>query len=149
MQLVDFLLAIDGRSSLYAPDGEFLGLVSSDFDHPLSICNSQGLHGSNYGLASIRNPHSMYGGTHGLHSPYNPYSIEPPVIIYQNESVLQVTTNNYLNSDLPIVEPDVLLGVLIIYGAERAIQNRVISNYERARRSNAQFISSIINVGYT
>jgi hypothetical protein len=62
MQLVDFLLAIDGHSSLYASDGEFLGLVSSDLSHPFSICNSHGSHGSRYGVASIRNPHSIYGG---------------------------------------------------------------------------------------
>jgi hypothetical protein len=84
-----------------------------------------------------------------LYSPYNPYSIEPPVIIYQYESVLQVTTNNSLSSDLPIVEPDVLLVVLTIKGTERSIQNSVLNNYERARRSNAQFISSISSVGYT
>lgn len=107
-----FLADINGIAELWAADGQFLGLLSNNKYDAQSISNLRGIYGSQYGLYSIRNIHGMYGGTHGLNSPYNPYCKNPPIIFFQDQAVLMVTTNtNVLDHKLPIVDPDFLLGI--------------------------------------
>jgi hypothetical protein len=80
MTVLDFLTAIDGVAQLYAADGQFLGVLSSNQYDLNSIFNPNGIYGSTWGIFSIRNPSSLYGSSYGIYSPYNPNSLNPPII---------------------------------------------------------------------
>ncbi|MBH8565257.1 hypothetical protein I8748_24260 [Nostoc sp. CENA67] len=95
MSILQLLTQINGIAQIWAADGQFLGLLSTDRYDPNSISNFQGNHGSYHGIYSIRNPHGLYGGEHGIYSPYNPYCNNPPIITYQGQPVLMVTRNSY------------------------------------------------------
>jgi hypothetical protein len=112
MTVLNFLAAVNGVAQLYAADGQFLGVLSSNLYDLNSICNPNGIYGSSWGIFSIRNPYSLYGSTYGIYSPYNPNSINPPVIWYQGQPMLVVTKNsNVLTNGLPIIDPDLVLGI--------------------------------------
>jgi hypothetical protein len=64
------------------------------------------------GFYSIQNPCGMYGGVCGFYSPYNISSFNPPIVLYQNQPVLVVTRNSYIQTNgLPVVDPDLILSV--------------------------------------
>lgn len=128
MNLQEFLLAINGCATLVAADGTFLGVVSSNRYDFNSICNPHGQYGSFHSLNSVRNPHSWYGSPHGLNSAYNPHTISPPEIVYQGRVVLRVTKNTRLISDVPLIDPDLLFGVLL-----------GVDSYAQPARSTTQF----------
>lgn len=112
MSILEFLTDINGIAQLWAPDGQFLGWLSSDSFAQTSISNPSGLYGSSSGIYSIRNPSGMYGGVYGMYSLYNITSLYPPVIVYQGQPVLYVTRNlSVLTKGLPIVDPDLMLSV--------------------------------------
>lgn len=112
MSIVNFLSAVNGVAQLWAPNGQFLGVLSSDQYDVDSISNSYGLYGGSCGIYSIQNLCGMYGGACGLYSPYNISCFNPPVILYQNQPVLVVTRNGYIQTNgLPIVDPDLMLNV--------------------------------------
>lgn len=110
MNLLRFLVAIDGIAQLWAPDGTFLGLLSSDPYDPNALINPH-TYGNPDSLTSIRNSASAYGALWGKHSPYNPVCDLPPVILYQGRAVLVVTQNSDLSNGLPMIAPDLMLGV--------------------------------------
>jgi hypothetical protein len=112
MSILEFLGDINGIAQLWAPDGQFLGWLSSDSFDQTSISNPSGLYGSSSGIYSIRNPSGMYGSASGMYSPYNINSLYPPVIVYRGQPVLVVTKNPcVLTKGLPIVDPDLMLSV--------------------------------------
>lgn len=112
MTILDFLTSINGAGCLFAGNGQFLGVLSTDQYNQDSISNPYGQYGSPHGLYSIRNLYGLYGGQHGLYSPYNPYCINPPVIGYQGQAVVMVTRNNYAQTHgLQVIDPDFLLSV--------------------------------------
>ena len=112
MTVLDLLAAVNGVAQLCAADGQFLGMVSSNQYDLNSICNPNGIYGSTWSIFSIRNPSSLYGSAYGIYSPYNPNSINPPVIIYQGQSVVVVTRNqHFLTNGLLTVDPDLMLSV--------------------------------------
>ncbi len=111
MDILKFLVTVNGAAQLWAEHGHFLGQLSSDQYDSQSILNPR-TYGSSYSYSSIQNPDSPYGGTCGMYSPYNPNCINPPVIVYEQRSVLLVTRNIDLQTNsLPIVDPDLMLGV--------------------------------------
>ena len=115
MDILKFLVTINGAAHLWADNGHFLGQLSSDQDNRQSIINPH-TYGSSYSYSSIQNPNSPYGGISGLYSPYNPNCINPPIVVYQSERVLVVTRNTCLQTKgLPIVDPDLMLGMYIRY----------------------------------
>ncbi|MDF5721420.1 MAG: hypothetical protein PUP91_13265 [Rhizonema sp. PD37] len=112
MSILDFLTAINGIGQLWATDGQFLGLLSSERNDLNSINNPYGIYGSQNGLYSIRNSHGIYGGQYGLYSPYNAYCHNPPIIFYVGQPAIIVTKNVYAQTNgLTRVDPDLLLGV--------------------------------------
>jgi hypothetical protein len=112
MSILQFLSTVNGIAQLFANDGQFLGVLSSDQYDLNSISNPHGMYGSQNGIYSIRNSCGLYGGSYGIYSPYNTYCINPPIVFYQGQSILMVTNNNHVVSNyLPIVDPDLLLGV--------------------------------------
>lgn len=54
MSTLDFLVAINGIGQLWATDGQFLGLLSSDQNDLNSINNLYGVYGSQKLFLSIR-----------------------------------------------------------------------------------------------
>ena len=111
MTIVEFLQAIDGIGQIWAQDGQFLGLLSSNPNDPNSIINPT-TYGNSYSYTSIKNSYSSYGGAYGVYSPYNHYCPKPPVILYQGQAVLVVTRNSYAQTNgLPVVDPDTILGI--------------------------------------
>jgi|UPI00035EAB85 hypothetical protein len=118
MSILEFLANLDSKAYLIAGDGQFLGLLSSDKYNSHSISNPYGDYGSTYGLYSIRNPYGLYGGEYGVYSPYNRYCMQPPIIFYQERSVILVTRNRYvISNELPIIDPDLLLCVYAHLGS--------------------------------
>lgn len=112
MSIVDFLVSVNGVAQLWAADGQFLGVLSSNLYDPNSISNPHANYGGSHGIYSIRNLYGLYGSQYGVYSPYNNFCINPPVVFYQNQPVLMVTKNSYVISNgLPIIDPDLLLGV--------------------------------------
>ena len=112
MSIVDFLVSANGVAQLWAADGQCLGILSSNLYDANSISNPHGIYGGIYGMYSIRNSYGLYGGSHGIYSPYNIYCLNPPFVLYQGQTVMIVTKNShYLSNGLPMVDPDLMLGV--------------------------------------
>jgi hypothetical protein len=86
-------IAADGQMVAVAPDGQFVGILTSDFNHLESVCNPSGNFGSATSITSMFNQHSLYGGLHGTYSPYNPHCMNPPRLIV-NQTDCGVLTNN-------------------------------------------------------
>lgn len=99
------LRTIDGRATLLAQDGTYLGMVSSDRYASESICNTYGSYGSPYASKSVRNKYGTYGGEYASQGAYNPYALNPPRIIYQGNAIGYLTKNSYKTG---AVDPDVL-----------------------------------------
>jgi hypothetical protein len=168
-QLAQAVVALDGQVGLVAQDGNFLGLMSSDMNHPNSIINPN-TYGNPHG-DTIYNQHSLYGGERGLYSPENPLCSNPPILMNGNEQHLALVTRNYkiVTNGLDIIDPLFMLGILygIAYqkynsseqfantyalreqeiAAER--DRQLCDNYAEAARNQAQasaaIMSSIMN----
>lgn len=108
----EFLMAISQWAHLWAANGQFLGVLSSNQSDPYSISNLHGIYGSYMGKYSMRNSHSLYGSTDGKYSAYNPEGLNPPIVFYQEQPILVVTKNHnikkYVNG-LRLIDPDLLL----------------------------------------
>jgi hypothetical protein len=112
MSILNFLANVNGIAQLWAPNGQFLGVLSSNQYDVNSISNPYGLYGGSCGLYSIQNQCGLYGGVCGLYSPYNISNFNPPTVLYQNQPVLVVTRNSYIQTNgLPVVDPDLILSV--------------------------------------
>jgi hypothetical protein len=115
------LSSVIGEAYLYGGDVGFypLGLVSSSWTHPESICNPGGTYGSVTSSLSIRNPNSQYGAAAGgsLYDPefnsnlsaYNPTATDPPRLVWDGEVVARVSKSTSLGG---VIDPDVLLAHL-------------------------------------
>lgn len=111
MSILEFLASADGIAQLWAVDGQFLGVLSSNQSDPNSITNPN-TYGSFYSYHSIKNPASLYGGACGLYSPYNITCINPPVILYQGQPMLVVSKNqSVLTNGLSMIDPDLMLSI--------------------------------------
>ncbi|MCA1994118.1 MAG: hypothetical protein LDL41_19035 [Coleofasciculus sp. S288] len=110
--LVERFQVLDGKGQLWSPSSQFLGLLSSDSHHKHSIINPQGEYGSPFSPTSIQNPQGQYGGSDGMYSPFNPNCSNPPVILYQNQPVIVVTSNpNVFTNGLKRVDPYLMLAI--------------------------------------
>lgn len=68
-----------GPPSLIAPDGTYLGTLSTNPYAPDSTSNPYGQYGSPYAPDSINNPYGLYGNPYSPVSPNNPYAVSPMV----------------------------------------------------------------------
>lgn len=66
---------------IVAPDGTYLGKLSSNQYDPDSVSNPYGRYGSRYSPDSINNPYGQYGSRYSNQSPNNPYAMQPPTIV--------------------------------------------------------------------
>jgi hypothetical protein len=128
-QLAQDLITLDGQLGLVAQDGIFLGLMSSDMNHPNSIINPN-TYGNPYDGNTIYNQNYQYGGQHGLQSPCNPSCLNPPILMDIDDKHLALVTRNYdlIANGLDIIDIDFMLGIL--YGL--ACQQRSNSNEQFA-----------------
>jgi disulfide oxidoreductase YuzD len=138
--LAQALITLDGQIGLVAQDGNFLGLICSDPNHPNSIINPN-TYGNPNGN-TVFNHNSDYGGLHGLHSPCNSSCLNPPILMDINDKQLALVTRNYslVVHDLDIIDIDFMLG--ISYGL--AYQQRSNSNeqFENIYNLRAQEIAA-------
>jgi hypothetical protein len=112
MSILDFLASVNGVAQLWAANGQFLGVLSSDQYDLNSISNCYSFYGGSCGIYSIQNHSGMYGGVCGFYSPYNTSCLNPPVILYQAQPVLIVTRNLFAQTNgLPVVDPDLMLSI--------------------------------------
>jgi hypothetical protein len=166
LQLAQDLITLDGQMGLVAQDGNFLGLISSDTNHPNSIINPN-TYGNPY-ENSIYNHNTQYGGQHGLQSPCNSSCLNPPILMDINDKHLALVTRNYnlIANGLDIIDIDFILGILwgLAY-QQRSNSNEQFSNtynlraqeiaaeqgrqladaYTEASRNQAQASAAIFN----
>jgi hypothetical protein len=123
-ELAQALIALDGQIGLVAQDGNFLGLICSDPNHPNSIINPD-TYANPYGN-TVYNHNSPYGGIHGLQSPCNDSCLNPPILMDINDKHIALVTRNYsLVGDVSdTIDIDFILGIL--YGLSH--QKRYSSN---------------------
>jgi hypothetical protein len=144
-QLAQQLIALDGQIGLVAQDGTFLGLISSDTNHPNSIINPN-TYGNRYGQ-TIHNQYSQYGGQYGLYSPYNSFCSHPPILINANEQFLAIITrNNYVNTNsLDIIDIDFILEILYQLSDRHRpnLSHHLSDAYAEAARNQAQTSAAI------
>jgi hypothetical protein len=117
------LIALDGKLELYAQDGHFLGLLSSNRHDPNSIINLR-TYGNAHNINSIYYEHGIYGGQYGQHSPYNRCCLYPPTIVFQQQFVGIVSKNKYiLDRGLTIIDPDLVLSIYTNLSSQVILQN--------------------------
>jgi len=73
-------MAFSATPGIYAPDGTFLGDLSTNPYDPNSVNNPYGKYGSPYSPLSIKNPYSLYGSPYSPLSPNNPYAVGGPIV---------------------------------------------------------------------
>jgi len=99
---------IDGKATLLANEGTYLGKVSSNPFESESICNEFGTYGSEFASKSVRNEFGSYGSPFASQSAYNEFTSTPPRIIYQGGVVGYLTKNEFLRGAL---DPDLLFAL--------------------------------------
>lgn len=83
-------------SPIYAADGRYLGILSSNNFHPDSISNEFGLYGSPLSVTSMFNKLSQYGGRFSLLSPFNQYSVNAPIVYLNAQPVAYISINEFI-----------------------------------------------------
>jgi hypothetical protein len=94
---------------IYADDGTYLGLISTNQFASESIVNSFGSYGSSFSATSIHNQFGSYGGAFSVQSPFNSFTTTPPGIFVGSSFVAYLTTNTIKT---PRVDPNQLLTYL-------------------------------------
>lgn len=79
---------------IYAPDGTYLGELSSNPYDPDSIANPYGQYGSPYGN-NLVNPFSQYGSPYGSQSWRNPYATEGPRIYASDSNLFEMPSGDF------------------------------------------------------
>lgn len=85
----------------------FLGELNTNNYSSNSIWNEYGTYGNNYSNESIWNEYSTYGNEYNLYSPWNSSSLNPPMIVDDQEQFYgYLTTNEFLPDRLesPLAE---------------------------------------------
>ena len=102
------LSEIDGKATLLADDGTYLGILSSNAFASDSVCNEFGTFGSAFSGKSVRNEFGKYGSEFSSLSAYNPFTSKPPAIIYDRRVIGYLTKNEFKSG---AVDPDLMFAV--------------------------------------
>jgi hypothetical protein len=146
---VEVFKALDGHGQLWSPTGQFLGRLSSDPHNKHSIINPQGVYGSPFSEESIHNPRGFYGGEGGIYSPFNPNCINPPVILYQSQPRLILTSNlNVFTNGLKAVDPYLMLAIYeeLSNATPKSVAKPLVSASQE-RQINAKTIGNVLTLG--
>lgn len=82
-------------ASIFAQDGTFLGIITSNTFDASSIGNPFGPYGSQFSPTSIFNPFGNYGSQFSPSSAFNQFANSPPVIYVRGVAVAYLTTNPF------------------------------------------------------
>ncbi len=103
------LKELDGKATIVASDGTFLGKITSNELDPKSILSAVGPHGSDKTENSIFNKNGKYGGKLSPNSPFSDTAPEPPKVFIGDRFVGFLTTNK---EKKPQVDPQALFDAL-------------------------------------
>ncbi|WP_270686598.1 hypothetical protein [Aeromonas sp. D3] len=100
------LCSIARGAYVIAQDGSntFLGIIENKFNAK-SIFNDYGDYGSKYASDSIWNEYGSFGGKYGMYSPFNNMSINPPMVIKENNIIGYLSSNKTVANS---VNPSIL-----------------------------------------
>jgi hypothetical protein len=85
-----------GGGLIYAYNGQFLGVLSSNLYSSDSINNSFGAYGNKFSPTSMFNQFSSYGGRFAIQSPFNQFSVQAPIVYLGAQPVAYITNNQYI-----------------------------------------------------
>jgi hypothetical protein len=85
-----------GGGEIYAYDGQFLGILSSNSFNSFSINNSFGSYGSKFSSTSMFNQFGQYGGLFATMSPFNKFTQYPPTVYIAGQPVAYITVNQFV-----------------------------------------------------
>lgn len=88
---------INNRESfVVAHNGQFLGVLTSNKQHPEAVTNELGPYGNPFSSTSIFNRFGLYGGKFSSMSPFNPYTQTPPIIYLRGIKIGPLSVNQIL-----------------------------------------------------
>lgn len=77
---------------------DFIGTFANPYNSN-SIFNNYSQYGNEYSSKSIWNQYSTYGNEYNSYSPWNEYSTQPPVLIDENNKIVDYFSCSYKASD--------------------------------------------------
>ncbi|HKZ41397.1 MAG TPA: PKD domain-containing protein, partial [Candidatus Hodarchaeales archaeon] len=86
---------LDGSAVIFAQDGTYLGLISSNEFLSDSIMNQFGSYGSQFSSTSIFNQFGTYGSEFSYLSPWNEFASSPPLIFIGDVFIAYLTVNSF------------------------------------------------------
>jgi hypothetical protein len=92
--LISLQVSADTTPHLVGSDGTYLGKLTTNQYDSKSVFNEIGKYGSDISMTSIWNDISPYGSSVSMKSAFNDVASNPPLIIYNNETIGYLTTNN-------------------------------------------------------
>jgi len=90
----------EGTIELYAQDGEYLGILSTNTYESNSVFNEYGSYGSKFSSTSIWNKFGIYGSEYSTYSAFNKFSQKPPMAFVEGEVVGYITVNPYISNSI-------------------------------------------------
>ncbi len=96
-------------AQIFANNGQFLGVITTNRFSSDALCNEFGTYGSKFSSVSILNQFGIYGSQFSNLSPFNQFTSTPPVIVKNGTAVAYLTLNTALS---PRVDPYALIGWL-------------------------------------
>jgi len=103
----DILWKLNGKSSIVAADGTYLGKIGSDSMDARSILNVNGAHGCREETACILNEKGDYGSAGSPTSAFNPDAETPPKVYIGEKFIGFLTTNKDIARR---IDPNALVG---------------------------------------
>jgi len=103
----DILWKLNGKSSIVAADGTYLGKIGSDSMDAKSILNVNGAHGCREETACILNEKGDYGSAGSPTSAFNPDAETPPKVYIGEKFIGFLTTNK---NEPRRIDPNALVG---------------------------------------
>ncbi len=99
--------------SVFAPNGQFLGIINDNPFDPDSLCNPFGNYGNKFSSTSIWNQFSNYGNSFATYSAFNNVTSTPPIIFANTQPLAYLSTNSTL---VPRLDSTYLLNLLVASG---------------------------------
>jgi hypothetical protein len=92
--LSSITILASGDLHLVGSDGVYLGKLTTNQLDSKSVFNEIGKYGSDISMTSIWNDISPYGSSVSNKSAFNDLASNPPLIVYNNDVIGYLTTNN-------------------------------------------------------
>ncbi len=99
--------------SVFAANGQFLGVINDNPFDPNSLCNPFGNYGSKFSASSIWNQFGDYGSNFATYSAFNNFTSTAPVIFANTQALAFLSSNATLS---PRLDSTYLLNLLVANG---------------------------------